>query len=236
MQYFKGLNLKKCSSAQPQLVLEKIGLINPLLTLVRSTKEINDLDIFDAGVKSIFDFGKDDLMPHFIYCGLNYFNSMEQMEKLKGIILTKMRKYGIQSSILTMLWMQRQNLVTKEKVKKAAEGKLQNEPGWRLYEESINDDLERFIINLQNQIDVKPEDVFSFLTPKLTTEELKLVQEGNEEHLKTYSYYFNGKNPDVDVEEMKKSDSKSKYVHGYCLRKTIPLSIETTANGDKVPD
>ena len=175
-------------------------------------------------------------MPHFIYCGLNYFNSMEQIEKLKGIILTKMRKYGIQSSILTMLWMQRQNLVTKEKVKKAAEGKLQNEPGWRLYEESINDDLERFIINLQNQIDVKPEDVFSFLTPKLTTEELKLVQEGNEEHLKTYSYYFNGKNPDVDVEEMKKSDSKSKYVHGYCLRKTIPLSIETTANGDKVPD
>ena len=187
-------------------------------------------------MKSVFDFGEDDLMPHFIYCGGYYFHSQERRENMKEMLMAKMRKYGIHSSILTTLGMWRRKLVTKEKVKKAAEGKLKNDEDWKYYEGSINDDLERFIINLQNQIDVKPEDVFSFLTPKLTTEELKLVQEGNEEHLKTYSYYFNGKNPDVDVEEMKKSDSKSKYVHGYCLRKTIPLSIETTANGDKVPD
>ena len=35
-----------------------------------------------------------------------------------------MRKYEIQSSILTMLKMARWKLVTQEKVKKAAEGKL----------------------------------------------------------------------------------------------------------------
>ena len=40
-------------------------------------------------------------------------------EKLKEVILTEMRKYGIQSSILTMLKMYRRNLVTKEKVKKS---------------------------------------------------------------------------------------------------------------------
>ena len=48
--------------------------------------------------------------------------------------------------------MTRRNLVTKEKVKKPAEGKLKNweEEDWEDYQGSINDDLERFSINLQN--------------------------------------------------------------------------------------
>ena len=203
---------------------------------LRSRKEINDLDIFDAGVKSVFNYGKDDLMPHFIYCGLYYFDQPERLQKLKEMLLAKMRKYRIQSSILTMLNMVRFNLVTKEKVKKAAEGKLKNDEDWEHYEGSINDDLERFFKNLQNQKEVKLEYVPSFFTPKLTNEELKLVQEENKEHLNTYLDYYNGKNPDVDVEEMKKSDSKSKYVHGSCVRFTIPLSLETIANEDEVPD
>ena len=98
---------------------------------------------------------------------------------------------------------------------------------WEDYKGSINDDLERFLINLKNQKEVKDEDVFSFCTPKLTNEELKLVHDRNEEHFKTYFYHFEGVNPDVDVEEMKKSDSKSKFVHACCWRKTIPLTLET---------
>jgi len=117
------------------------------------------------------------------------------------------------------------NLVTKETVKKAAEGKLKNEPGWKDQEESINDDLERFLINLQNQKKVKQEVVRSFFTPKLTNEELKFVREKNQDHLRTYWDHYDGENPDVDVEEMKKSDSKSKYVHGTCRRLTIPLTL-----------
>ena len=176
-------------------------------------------------------------MPHFIYCGDYYFWNEKQEDKLKEMILAKMRKYGIHSSILTMLWMYRWNLVTKEKVKKAAEGKLKNDEDWKHYKGSINDDLERFFINLQNHKEVKKESVASFFTPKLTNEELKLVQEGNEEHFKTYFFnYLNGKNPDVDDEEMKKSDSKSKYVHGRCGRLTIPLNLETTANEDELED
>ena len=89
-----------------------------------------------------------------------------------------------------------------------------------------------FFINLQKQNEVKNEFVLSFFTPKLTNEELKLVQEGNEEHLKTYFDYHAGKNPDIDVEDMKKSDSKAKYVHGACWRITIPLTLETSANED----
>ena len=97
---------------------------------------------------------------------------------------------------------------------------------------SINDDLEKFLINLQKQKEVEYEEVRSFFTPKLTNEELKLVHEGNEEYLKTFGYYYNGNNPDVDAEEMKKSDSKSKYVHARCWRKTIPLTLQITANRD----
>ena len=67
-------------------------------------------------------------MPHLIYCGFYY----HEIEKLKEIVLSKMKKYGIQSSILTMLLMVRYNLVTKEKVKQAAEGKLKNDPDWDL--------------------------------------------------------------------------------------------------------
>ena len=76
-------------------------------------------------------------MPHFIYCGIHYFYQ-ERRAKLEEIILTTMRKYGIQSSILTKLWMDRRQLVTKEKVKKAAEGKLKNDEFWGKYEGSIN--------------------------------------------------------------------------------------------------
>ena len=101
------------------------------------------------------------------------------------------------------------------------------------YEGSINNDLERFLINLRNQKVVKEKIVWSFFTPKLTNEELKLVQEGNEEHLKTYEFHDIGLNPDVDVEEMKKSDSKSKYVHGWCRRRTIPLTLETSQFEDE---
>ena len=114
-------------------------------------------------------------MPHFIYCGMHYLSEMEQVEKLKEMILKKMKKYGIQSSILTMLDMTRWNLITKEKAKKAYKGELKNDPDWEDYEGSINDDLERFLINLQNQKEVKEEDFACFFTPKLTNEELKLV-------------------------------------------------------------
>ena len=78
-----------------------------------------------------------------------------------------------------------------------------------------------FFINSQNQKEMDAEFVSSFFIPKLTNEELKLVQEGNDEHLKTYSRHY----PDVDDEEMNISNSKSKYVHVYCERMTKHLKI-----------
>ena len=163
-------------------------------------------------------------MPHFIYCGIHY-AVRDRREQLQEIILKNMKKYGIQSSVLTLMVTWRNCLMTKEKVQKAYEGKLKNDKNWNFYEGSINDDLERFWINLQNETEVKNEYVKSFFTPKLTDEELKLVLEENEEHFKTY--YFKD-DADVDAEEMKKSSSTSKYVHGTCLRHTFVLKMKQT--------
>ena len=200
------------------------------MIFIRSKKEQYDLDIFDDGVKSISDFGKDVLMPHFIYCGDHYISQdayIDRKKKLNEILLTKMRKFGIQSSILTLLRMRREGLVTKERAKKAAEGKLWKNRG------SINDDLDRFFSHLQNQTEVKKESVSSFFTPKLTNEELRLVREGNREHLSSYQKSFNSVNPDVSAEEMQQSNSKSKYVHAECWRHTYPLILETNQFEDE---
>ena len=139
-----------------------------------------------------------------------------------------MEKYGIESSILTMLMMQRQNLITKEKTKLYYEEKIPNSSrmqkgrleDFKLYEGSINDDLETFVTTLRNKQD-KEELVWSFFTPKLTKKELKLVEVGDKEHLKTYWKM----NPDVNLEEMKKTNSKDKYVKVECRRATMHLAI-----------
>ena len=165
------------------------------------------------------DFGANDMMSHFIYCDSYGFG----FEILKEIILETMRKYGIQSSILTMLHMYRRNLITKEKSKQAAEGKLKNDPDWKKYKGSINDDLDSLVNNLQNSEKTDSEEVLSFFTPKLTKEELELVERDNYEHMKTYIVY----RPDVDVEKMRKSDSMDKYVHTRCIRSTKYLSLES---------
>ena len=175
------------------------------------------------------DFGANDMMPHFIFCRTRFF-SFDVFEKLKDIILKKMQEYRIQSSILTTLAMFRRNLTTKEKSKQAVERKLENRPLWRRYKGSINDDLDSFINDLQNSNEVEDEYVQSFFTPKLTKEELKLVEEKNEEHMRTYSKYFNA---DVDVEDMKQSDSKDKYVHSACRRKTVHLTLESNQTPSK---
>ena len=183
--------------------------------------ERNDRDIIDAGFKSMVSFGNDELVPHFIYCGEYLY--VENMN-FRKLFMEKMRKFGIQSSILTMLSMHRRNLITQEKANEASDGKLMHE--WDKEFMSINDDLEMFFTNLLNSKEVKKEKVHSFFTPKLTKEELKLVQMKNEDHLETYLFHSAGFNPDVNVKEMGKSDSKSKYVHGECVRKTYSLTLD----------
>ena len=196
-----------------------------------SNKGTKFLETIDDGIKTLLNFDTDDMVPHFIYCtGDSYYRYADFYysydEYLEKLILSRMKENGIQSTIFTTLWMERQNLITKEKSKAAYEGKLKNEDAWEKYEVSINDDLESFSENLQeisSLEEVQEEDVWSFFLPKLTKEEMKLVEEKDRKHMMTYYY---GLDADVDKKEMKKSDSKDKYVHGWCSRWTRVLNFD----------
>ena len=135
-----------------------------------------------------------------------------------------MRKYGIESAVLTIFWIARRYLITKEKTKMAYQGKLKNDEDWDLEDGSMNDDLESYFEKLQLEKEVEPENVWSFFLPKLTSNELKFVEEKNLEHFVNYAA---GTDADVNIEEMKKSNSKSKYIHCYCHRITIPLKLKS---------
>ena len=168
-------------------------------------------------------FENEELVPHFIYCG-EYYCMSERVENFKKMFLAKMKNFEIQSSILTMIEMYLRNHINKEKVKEASEGKLKNEKGWEYKEVSINDDLEIFFKNILKERNEKR--IWSFFRSKLTKEELELVQFKSEDHLNTDGYHYAGQNPYVNVERMKKSDSKSKYVNVVCRRLTFTLTLE----------
>jgi len=51
-----------------------------------------------------------------------------------------------------------------------------------------------------------------------------LVERKNTEHMRSYLWTSNA---DVEVEEMKKSDSTNKYVHCECRRRTVFLTPES---------
>ena len=85
---------------------------------------MKDKNVFDSGFRIISDYGEDNFMPHFIYCGMHYF--WDDEDQLRSTFLDKMKNYGIRTAILTMLNMWRGNLVTKETVKNAYDGKLKD--------------------------------------------------------------------------------------------------------------
>ena len=80
------------------------------------------------------NFGDDELMPHFIYCGNYYGNNLEsdRVQNFKKLILKKMKKMKIQSSMLTMLDMWRLKLVTEEKAEEAWDGMLEDRAALRI--------------------------------------------------------------------------------------------------------
>ena len=103
---------------------------------------------------------------------------------------------------------------------------------------SINDHLESLFENFPNEAENSHEivqneylwyhkDTHSYFLPKLTNEELKLIEEKNQDYLNTFGRFQSlyGISPDVDLEEMKKSESKDKYVHCKCLRRTIRFTL-----------
>ena len=200
---------------------------------LRSITVKNNSDIVNAGLKCFSEFDEihrcDDLIPHFIIC-INYYG---HETTFKEIFWAKMREYGVRSAILTTLNLRRQCLTTKEEVKQkyrdAHKAELKKNKKARI-RRSLNDDLEYFYASLQNpESKPKAEDSDSFLTQKLTEEELRLVDEKNQDYMHKYHSYSQLPgcwNFYYDIEEMKKSsDPESKFSYSTCERWTSALHV-----------
>ena len=146
----------------------------------------------------------------------------EHRGRMKEMILNKMKKYKIKEAMVTMIRMYKMHLITKEKMVDGSKGKFEDERGY--YKDSVHDDLDSFFQKLQN-CQLEEEHVVTNYYPMLTAEELKLVEQRNQDHLESYLAHYVGRNPDIDKEEMDKSESKSKFVRGVCGRYTFMLQL-----------
>ena len=87
--------------------------------------------------------------------------------------------------------------------------------------------MESFVNKLRNSEEISNENVQSFLTSKLSEEELELVEQENDEHMESYL------DPWYDFKDLKKSDSNDKYVRFNCRRKTFFLTLESGKTSSK---
>ena len=187
---------------------------------------------FDAGIEKLAEYAAFDFQTHFVYAGQYYFYSehslssilTDRIRELKKLSAKKLKTdYVSRQPLLTMLSMWRMQLITKETIERFCKGELKY--GGSNDEKSGDDDIEAFFDNLQND-KYCDERVLSYYLPKLTNKELQLVVKKDKTLLETFSFHFrDDMKVDIDEAEMKKSESKSKFVRGCCLRETVSLRI-----------
>ena len=116
--------------------------------------------------------------------------------------------------MVTRIHLERFILITKEKMESYCKGEKKRK-------DSVNDDLESLFENIR--FGKEPdEEVHTYFLPKLTEEELKLVERRDTSYLQTFLISQLG-NPDVDETEMMLSESDSKYVDGCSCRRTFVI-------------
>ena len=93
-----------------------------------SQKENFDLDVIDTGLQYLAKVRAEDLSQHFIYAG-NHYHYDQTKASLRNMFLTKMKKYGFKSAMLTMTYMGNYNLVTRETMKAAYKSKRMGQVG-----------------------------------------------------------------------------------------------------------
>ena len=180
-------------------------------------KEQFDEHVIDSAFKKIVESKTEYLQTHFVYAGQYYY--FQHARKLKSFILKGMKKYNIKIVLVTVIFMRRFSLITKERMENICIGKE------TVRQKSVNDDLESLFQDLQ--LGNKPDNkVLTYFLPKLTKEELKLVEGHDSKYFNTFFATF----PDVNEDEMKASDSDSKYVLAFCERETYTIENPSLEN------
>ena len=160
---------------------------------------------------------------HIVNAG-NYYYNWKHHSALLSLILKAMKKYKIQNVMVSTIDMWRIKLITKEKMEDFCKGKL----GER--NKTICDDLEQFFHDIQvcaepicdfYEYTNKRKNIYlSFFVPKLTKEELQLVEKQDEDFMDTFHLNMEA---DVDKDELAASESQSKYVFGESMRMTFTI-------------
>ena len=172
--------------------------------------------IIDSSLRKITE--TNELIIHFVYAG-PYIHPFSEAS-LRSIILKGIKKHKIKRSVMvTMIDMTRFNLITKENMENYCKGKDDD------VKESVNEDLESLFEDIR--VGKEPdEDVSTYFLPKLTEEELKLVDRKDPNYLETF---FNKTNADVEEAEMKLSESNSKFVRAQCYRRTFTIKEDSSS-------
>ena len=113
---------------------------------------------------------------------------------------------------MTMIYMFRQRLITKEDMEDFCNGKYHRK-------ESVNDDLEKLFEDIQ--LGKEPNRrARTYFLPKLSKEELDLVERKDADFMKTFEWEMGA---DVNKAKMMLSESDSKFVRGLGWRKTFVI-------------
>ena len=141
-----------------------------------------------------------------------------QQKRLEAFLLKKMKEYNIKKVMMTNISMERHRLTSKEKMEKICKGKEKQQL-------SVNDDLETLFENIQ--LGEEPDDeVCTYFLPKLTEQELKLIEREDEDFFLTFGFWqvWYAAVPRAEMAaEMAATESKSKYVFGFGWRKTFTI-------------
>ena len=130
-----------------------------------------------------------------------------------------MKKYQIKTVMMSIIYMKKNRLITKEKMISYCKGESE------IHKMSINDDLETMFEDL-NKGNRPSHSNQTYFLPKLTEEEMTLAETADENYFQTfYDGIYGTKNPDVDEDEMRMSESESKFMHGDFQRRTYPIGI-----------
>ena len=181
--------------------------VNEGLTVISNKK------IIESAFQKNAEFRVTNLEPHFIYAGgyglyIHLFFDLDRKRdyhnQLKSFFGELMKKYQVKSVMLTFIYMKKNRLIINEMVKSYCKGEKS------LHRISINDDLEILFEDLQ-QGNRSSSSNHTYFLPRLTEDEMELVQIKDPNYFKTFYdvKYGGSSNPDVRKHEMKMSNSET---------------------------
>ena len=136
--------------------------------------------------------------------------------------MRKMKKYRLQSALLTTFEMQKHGLINKEQMENISKGQEKLLQKGR--EQSVNDDLESFLENLR--LGEKPDQFArTYFLPMLTKKEVKSVDPYLAHYLATLQV-----TSDVDETENKAHKSDSIFADAHCIRETYIIRNQQWVN------